>query len=637
MKLGGRVLIAVLALDLLALVLGGGVTAVVGALALIGVLVPAPRLTVPATLPLHLVALLGLVALAAAGRTQDGLAVLVGWLLVHRVWTGTGRGDARLALLLGGLLLLLGCLRSEHIGMAAVLVGTGALLPAALMRVEVGASLRFRWRSGLTGAAVVVFAAAIFALLPRLNAGYLGSGQRASEAGEVLLGDDQTDIRGDAAVVMHLRVRDLATDAPVPGPFYVRGRGLDHFDGARWTATLPPEPRYRPPEPDAAADVELEPAAGNVAYAPFEATDLQGVSQPIRDGNATFLHHEGASALRYAARFRRTPGPAPTLSPRAAAALTQLPELDPRVAELARAIAPGASDPDEVADALRAYLAENLDYLADPPPPAGDPLATFLFERKAGHCEYFASALAVMLRVRGVPARLGTGYWTGELEDDGRMVVRAGDAHAWVEVPTDTGWRVYDASPVDGLPTHTGAGLVASFQALQQRWTRWIVEYNLGDQSNALARIGRSTAALAGRPEPAWAAGSGLLVTMAALGAAYALAVIAQLASGRLMVRERRGAADPLAGVALRARERLRAIGIDAPDVPLGGLAGRAPPEVAEPLRALAEAVYGGRYGGLDPALALRRAREAERALRAAVRSAARRPRNSVAEGDHRG
>lgn len=621
MKLGGRVLLAVLALDLLALVMGGGVAGVVGGIALVGVLAPAPRLTVAATLPLHLVALLGLVALAAAGRTQDGLAVLVGWLLVHRAWTGQTRGDARLALLLGGLLLLLGCLRTESVAMAAVLLGTAALLPAALMRVEVGASLRYGVRSAGTGAAVVVLAAGIFLLLPRLNAGYLGSGGRPAEAGEVLLGDDQTDIRSDQQVVMHLRVTDAATGAPVAGPFYVRGRGLDRFDGARWTATLAPDPHHRPPEPDARADVELEPAAGGVVYAPFEATAITGIDRPIRDGDATFFHHEGATATRYVAAFRRGPGEPAQLTADARAALLQLPDVDPRVVDLARTIAPAEQDPTRIASALQGYLSENLAYLPDPPPPAGDPLATFLFDRKAGHCEYFASALAVMLRVRGVPARLGTGYWTGELDDDGRMVVRAADAHAWVEVPTDAGWRIYDASPVDGLPSHTAAGLLATLEGLQQQWTRWIVEYNLGDQSNALARIGRGAAALAGRPEPSWAAGSGLLVTVAALGAGYALAVVAQLASGRLVVRPRGAAADPLARAARRARERLRALGIDAPHMPLGMLAAQAPPTVADPLQRLADAVYAGRYGGEDPARALRDAREADRALAAAVRA----------------
>jgi transglutaminase-like putative cysteine protease len=626
MKLGGPLLLIVIALDLVGLFVSGGLAGFIGLVAIAGVLIPAPRASARALIPVHVAALAGLGTLVFLGDSQDGLAVLVGWLLVHRVWTGTSRTDARLSLLLGTLLLLLGCLRTESLAMAPVLAALACLVPAALLRIEVGPELRFGWRSVVTGIAVTLGACGLFFLLPRLNAGYLATQAGSTAASEVLLGDDQNDVRGDQAVVMHVEVTTLA-GAPVPGPFYLRGRGLDHFDGARWSATLPTQ-RARgdngsggPNAADAQADVELAPAADNVAFAPFEALDITGIGSVFQDGDGTLFHHEGGRGTRYRALLRRGDGTMPTLDARTLQALKQIPELDPRVEQLARSIAPGETDPVRIASAMKDYLSQNLSYLANPPPPDGDALASFLFVRKAGHCEYFATALAVMLRVRGVPTRLGTGYWSGELDPDGhRIIVRGAHAHAWTEVPTSTGWQIFDASPVDGLPSNDPPGAWAWLVGVQGRWSEWVLEYDLGDQADGLETIGRSAAAAAGQSQPQWAAGTGLVVTFVILGIGYFIASLIQLLTGVAVVQRRKSPSDPLARVAARARARLRPLGVDAPDVPLALLTSRLPEPVAGALQRVADAVNAGKYGNMPMAEALREARSADAALASAVR-----------------
>ena len=626
MKLGGPLLLIVLALDLVGLFVSGGLAGFIGLVALAGVLIPAPRVSARALIPVHIAALTGLAGLAFVGDSQDGLAVLVGWLLVHRVWTGSGRTDARLSLLLGTLLLLLGCLRTESLAMAPVLAALACLVPASLLRIEVGPELRFGWRSVVTGVAVTVGACGLFFLLPRLNAGYLATHTGSTAASEVLLGDDQNDVRGDQAVVMHVEVTTLA-GIPVPGPFYLRGRGLDQFDGARWTATLPTQRAKRASEAqsaltaDAQADVELAPAADNVVFAPFEALDITGIGTVFQDGDGAFFHHEGGRGTRYRALLRRGAGTMPALDAHTQQVLTQLPTLDPRVEELARSIAPDETDPVRIASAMEDYLSQNLSYLANPPPPEGDPLSSFLFVRKAGHCEYFATALAVMLRVRGVPTRLGTGYWSGELEPDGpRIIVRRAHAHAWTEVPTPTGWQIFDASPVDGLPSNNPPGALAWLVGIQGRWSKWVLEYDLGDQADGLETIGRSAAAATGQAQPQWAAGTGLVVTFVILGVGYFVASLIQLLTGVAVVRKRGAPRDPLAKVALRVRARLIPLGIDAPDLPLGLLPERLPEPVASALRRVADAVHAGKYGNTPVAEALRQARDAEADLGRAVR-----------------
>ena len=82
-----------------------------------------------------------------------------------------------------------------------------------------------------------------------------------------------------------------------------------------------------------------------------------------------------------------------------------------------------------------------------------DPVADFLFNVKAGHCEYFATAMAVMLRTRGVVARVVNGFLPGEYnEAAGAYTVRQSDAHSWVEVyfPETRSWVTFDPTPSAG-------------------------------------------------------------------------------------------------------------------------------------------------------------------------------------------
>ncbi len=92
----------------------------------------------------------------------------------------------------------------------------------------------------------------------------------------------------------------------------------------------------------------------------------------------------------------------------------QLPRLDPRIRELARNVVRGEASPSAQAILLENYLRSNYGYTLElPKVEPDDPLAFFLFHRKKGHCEYFASAMAVMLRVLDIPSRVITGFQSG--------------------------------------------------------------------------------------------------------------------------------------------------------------------------------------------------------------------------------
>jgi len=217
--------------------------------------------------------------------------------------------------------------------------------------------------------------------------------------------------------------------------------------------------------------------------------------------------------------------PAPLSSAEREEAL-QLPErVDPRVAALAERLAPPEASDVELLDATVRHLQTRYSYSLTPGPfrPDGDPLAEFLFEKKAAYCEYFASAAVVMLRLRGVPARYVKGLSVGAQTDmgGGLHVVRESDAHAWVEVwLPGSGWVAADPTPpgqfaeARGTPSATRAWVEHARAGLTSAWRR-LTE---GGMLEFLGWLGRETVALLGglvREPGVW-----LIVAVVALGPA---------------------------------------------------------------------------------------------------------------------
>jgi transglutaminase-like putative cysteine protease len=128
-----------------------------------------------------------------------------------------------------------------------------------------------------------------------------------------------------------------------------------------------------------------------------------------------------------------------------------LPRMSERVRRLGEKVAGGTTTPFATMQALEGYLSTEYRYQRDVPaaPSKSEWVDHFLFVQRAGFCEQFATSLAVMGRLRGVPTRLVTGYATGDYNPfTGYYDVRAGDAHAWVEawIPNQ-GWVPFDATP----------------------------------------------------------------------------------------------------------------------------------------------------------------------------------------------
>jgi transglutaminase-like putative cysteine protease len=356
---------------------------------------------------------------------------------------------------------------------------------------------------GLGGACLgaVVF----FVVFPRLSWNVAARQSGASAAattgftGEVRLGEAGSMKTNPRPV---LRVRLTPNPGKAQLDAYWIGRALDTFDGTRWSAQTPPSlPRHR---------VQLHPALGHrveqeVELLPaYGSTTLVALESPVTFSSAR-LHGAPPGAQLGLVRLgdeqvrlgvsplsvTYTASSVPELAiPPATEALDrfrQLPPLDPRIASLTSRVLGNESDPARAAERLAAYLQSAYTYSLD----AGnsdipDPLADFLFVRKKGHCEHFATALAVLLRTRGFATRVVTGFYGGERQGD-TYLLRAADAHAWVQVYVPgKGFVTFDATPESfraGHPSPVLDWAARTYEAIERLWRIQVVDYSFVDQA----------------------------------------------------------------------------------------------------------------------------------------------------------
>ena len=125
------------------------------------------------------------------------------------------------------------------------------------------------------------------------------------------------------------------------------------------------------------------------------------------------------------------------------------------------------------------------------PRACADPLEDFLFHQKAGHCEYFASATAMLLRLAGVPSRYVNGFLGGEWNDLGKyLTMRDNRAHSWVEAYLGpAGWVRIDATPSANTGSRMGR-MRQLVDSVEFFWSRWVIDYDVSRQIDIAQRIG---------------------------------------------------------------------------------------------------------------------------------------------------
>jgi transglutaminase-like putative cysteine protease len=415
--------------------------------------------------------LISLAILVAARLPLALVASLVlGWLSIHRAWTATTPRALQVGLLLAVLEGVLCTRLGRPAGLGALFGVLMVLGPLALARIQQ------RGRGPLLLAAAIGLASlALGALAPRPTNPQPPSARAVGFSRDIALGD-LGPLHDDPTFLAQ-----ITADVPLSDELYLRGVILDRFTGGGWISSAPEQalpPRDLSAVSAITHEVTLAPLTGGVLLGPPQLVGVtgQGGLEVWRDLFGTWRHTGPLRAVRYAAHSSHEPLAEPLLGSGRWLGLPA--DLDPRIRSLAARLKADAPDGRAAqVEATVRWLRENYTYTRLPEPETErQALSVFLFDSRQGHCEYFATALAVLLRAQGVEARVVTGVRGGEAVEGGRLM-RQSDAHAWVEVhDPERGWVGVDATPPalrepPELPQVRSAALLSGTQRQALSWT----------------------------------------------------------------------------------------------------------------------------------------------------------------------
>lgn len=373
--------------------------------------------------------------------------------------------------------------------------------------------------------AVLVGSAMVFVFFPRVSTGML---LRASQP-QVGGGADRIEL-GGVGVIKDNPTPAMRVHFPngkPPGELYWRTTTFRRWEGKGWSRGEPkriPVPgmggvyQLRSGLRDAAtveAEIELlhrEPWLPS----PGDPVEVRFPRRPRTPAPSLFLGEDGAldvageAVSRYTVKARRRPSvqdlPASAEPQPTGASLEpylEVPaDLDPRIRALSERFS-GQPTPVAAIDAVMEHLGREYRYTTVLPGDTPDPLAHFLFERREGHCEYFATALTLLLRLQGIPARVATGYYGASLVDAGDYyLVREGDAHAWTEAwLPGAGWVLFDATPADdraGISEGLIASAVELLDLVRYWWSTNVLDFDSATQRDLARGVADALAAQQG-------------------------------------------------------------------------------------------------------------------------------------------
>lgn len=375
---------------------------------------------------------------------------------------------------------------------------------------------RVGWRLAVvaitSAAGILIITAGLFFIVPRtarMAAMLFPNSPRLTGFSNVVDLGGFGKISRDERAVMHV----LSYARPLPQNLKWRGAALSRFDGRRWSEP-PLAGRVIPTERGAARiadDLQRSRVGSRLLYrVDVQNSDtgtlfIAGIPEFINVDSPKLVVTPEESVrvpapmgdtLRYEVSAHAGPPLASYLTSAERARYLALPPLDIRIYSLARAWAgsEGPATAFESALRIQRHLQNDFQYkLEGTEKPVRDPLADFLFVRKEGYCEYFASAMAVMLRGLGTPSRVATGFLSGYFNDvSGLYVVRASDAHAWVEAWIEgRGWITFDPTPRARNAGQPGllSRINMYLDAADHAWQEWVVSYDLTHQVAIAARF----------------------------------------------------------------------------------------------------------------------------------------------------
>ena len=458
--------------------------------------------------------------------------------------------------------------------------------------------------TGALSGLILVVAAAVFVGFPRVSQGWAGRGDTptrevAGFSDQISIGEHGSMIYGNPEIV-------LRVEFPSGPPFDVsglhwRGRSYDRFDGIRWTrspnlpASMTPSSWYARWTDDVIEQKVFGSALDSrVLFTLHPALDIDSNNgiQPLFD-NAGDYRPPTAARLREAETG---------YTPSSAHYLQLPPRLDPRIGQLADSLTEGLETRFDRVVAVRDYLRSFAYTRLLPATASQATLHHFLFERRAGHCEYFSTAMVVLLRSAGIHARNVNGFLGGQWSEFGNyLAVTQNEAHSWVEVWfPDYGWITFDPTP-----SGSGGGEVATswlwpgrflFDGIQHRWSKWVLDYGAEEQIGILSQI-------FGRERAEESAVGPTAATDASTGSRWwALLAAVVLMAGYLWARRGRPSFPPATAMYLRLRRASERAGLTVTDAttPLALIdrIRRERAAAAAPASRVVELYLRARYGG---------------------------------------
>ena len=314
-----------------------------------------------------------------------------------------------------------------------------------------------------------------FFILPRTPYPLLDIGFTKAKTGfseTVSLGYVST-IEEDSSVVMRIKMKKIKEEN-----LYWRVITFDKFDGKKWYRTINSIKKISPvsSKEKVTYSIMLEPSTEQ--YLPVldfpENVYMRNIVYEYPGVFKTSFIID--RTIRYDASSFITPGikesePDPVY--------LQIPyPFSQKITTLTEKITSGLSDKYEIAKNIMNFLS-NYHYSLKNLPAGDNPLEDFLFYRKTGNCEYFATAMAVMLRIKGIPSRVVGGFKGGSYNNLGEYyLIRASDAHLWVEAWINGKWIRLD--PSSSRQIRTAEPVI--FMLIDYIWNSIVLNYDVKAQ-----------------------------------------------------------------------------------------------------------------------------------------------------------
>ncbi|MGC8938340.1 MAG: transglutaminaseTgpA domain-containing protein, partial [Thermodesulfovibrio sp.] len=317
----------------------------------------------------------------------------------------------------------------------------------------------------------VPLSALFFIILPRTPVPLMDIGFSKTKTGfssTVNLGS-VSDIEEDKTIIMRVKMERLSQE------LYWRVITFDNFDGKRW---------YKRVSEKDSATIYGEKINYNVTLEPLTEQYLPVLDYPLK------IYMPDA-ALEYPGIYRMKFSPEKTIKYSAtsfvnyhlkeasvSSAYLEIPEIvSEKIINLTQKITSQALSKKEIAESILKYLT-NYQYTLKDLPTGDNPVEDFLFNKKKGNCEYFATAMALMLRIKGIPSRVVGGFKGGTYNEfGGYYIVRASDAHLWVEAWIDGQWHRFDPS---GKMYRTHESVI--FHLIDYLWNNIVLDYDIKAQ-----------------------------------------------------------------------------------------------------------------------------------------------------------